>query len=613
MKINLIFLLIIIHSITFFSQSDDLHSRYLLAKSYLDGGEADKAAGILKELYTQQPENVQFFESYHKALVELKRYDEAISLIEKKLESTPDNVALIAELGSDHYLAGNEDKAFEIWDDAVSKFSTNTSAIRIIANTAIERRAFDKAIEILEAGKKITDNPVYFSFDIANLYSVTFRFTEAAEEYCSILEKNENQIQIVESRILSYINKPGALESTIEVFSEYDNTNNLSFLIILARLYIEAGDYNKALNIYLRIDELRNGNGTDLLNFASFLFNEKHYAFAVDAYRNFIERYPESLYTPEAKIGELKSYEEQFYLDNRRNSELWKDFPGVTKYNSDELNSIINRYEIIITDYPDTEVAAESYLRLGKIYAYILNNNEKAAYYFRQAISCCNGTDFAVQARKELGLIAIRNGNIENAEQIFTDLYSNSLSADSKYYYAFRLAEINFFGGKFDKSKEYLDFILQNLKTNAANDAIELSLLLNTAMNDSSKLVKFAEAELLLAGKKFEEAIKIYNSVQEGNPGILLKNIAEFRQAQVLTSLNRFDEAIVILDSIAAQGEKNIYADKALYLKAKIYQYGLNDLPNALKSYEQLLEKFPGSLYLEKSRAAILDIRNKMS
>ena len=60
------------------------------------------------------------------------------------------------------------------------------------------------------------------------------------------------------------------------------------------------------------------------------------------------------------------------------------------------------------------------------------------------------------------------------------------------------------------------------------------------------------------------------------------------------------------------EGEKNIYADKALYLLGNIYQYGVGDSTKAVEIYEKLLAKFPASIYLDEARNEIIKLREKV-
>ena len=94
-----------------------------------------------------------------------------------------------------------------------------------------------------------------------------------------------------------------------------------------------------------------------------------------------------------------------------------------------------------------------------------------------------------------------------------------------------------------------------------------------------------------------------------GSEAILLYS----SEAEVELAMNNLDKSIELLGKITEEAEKNIYADKALYLLGKIYHYGNKDYSKAIESYELLLAKFPNSLYQDDSRNAIIELRNKLS
>ena len=145
----------------------------------------------------------------------------------------------------------------------------------------------------------------------------------------------------------------------------------------------------------------------------------------------------------------------------------------------------------------------------------------------------------------------------------------------------------------------------KNLSDNNANDAIELSVIINTTKNDSLSLLQFAKAELLVQRGKFEEAKDIYSKLS-GNQNLLtLKDLSSFRDAEMLIALNKLPEAVTQLKEISDQKEKNIYSDRALFMLGKVYQFGIKDYANAQESYENLLANFPNSLYLDDARENI--------
>jgi len=214
MKFKLSVIFLILFSAAIFPQSDDLYNRFRLAQSYEQAGDILKAKSILEEIYNQEPANYQFFEALSRVYIRLKEFEKAISITEKRLKITPEDINLQGNLGSIFYQKGDEQKAFETWDNAI-KLNSNIS-YRIISNYAIENRAYEKAVEILQKGKEISPDKTSYLFDLGNLYSVLMKYKEAAEEYVSLVEISENQLAAVQGRLIAYVNKPEAYKITVE-------------------------------------------------------------------------------------------------------------------------------------------------------------------------------------------------------------------------------------------------------------------------------------------------------------------------------------------------------------------------------------------------------------
>src|SRR5690606_36117751 len=113
--------------------------------------------------------------------------------------------------------------------------------------------------------------------------------------------------------------------------------------------------------------------------------------------------------------------------------------------------------------------------------------------------------------------------------------------------------------------------------------------------------------------KKFEEAKTKYRQIEQNPKGFMLVHLSKIREAEMILAQDSLETSIVLLSKIADEKEKNIYADKALYLLGKVYQFGMNNPAKAVEIYESLLAKFPNSLYLDDARDAILHLRNKLS
>jgi predicted negative regulator of RcsB-dependent stress response len=177
----------------------------------------------------------------------------------------------------------------------------------------------------------------------------------------------------------------------------------------------------------------------------------------------------------------------------------------------------------------------------------------------------------------------------------------------------YSLARIYFFQTDLVKAKQMIEDVLKDLKDNSANDAIQLSIIMNPRMNDSSNLVQFSQAEFLAEQNKFEEAAGKYRAISENPEAFILKDFSRIREAEMELAMDNFDKSISLLTGISGESIQNIYADKALYLVGKIYQFGINNATKAVEIYEQLLAKFPNSLYLDEAREEIKKLRSKLS
>lgn len=611
---KLLTFLMLVSAVSFAQNQISINSRFMLAQSYVQAGEYEKSKSILEDLYEKSPDNYQIFEALNSTYQNLKEYDSSIKLINNKISESPDNINYYGMLGQTYYMMGNDKKAYSVWDDALNKLPQSPINYRTIANYAIDRRAFEKAIEYLKKGKELSEKDKSFSLDLGSLYSLTMQFTDAAEEYCSILKEDPNSLRLVQTRILSYINKPDALSKTIKVVEGYNDYYNMSFAYLLARLYIEQKSFEKAFGVYQEIDEKQNKQGIDLYNFANLAYQDSAYDISAQAFNSIINKYPNSPYVSSARLGYAKTFEAKLNKDLEKEEPFWKPYFTFIPKNKEEINKVISAYEDIVKTYPGSDVEAEALYRMGEIQFKVLNDLETAKSYFNRIINNIPASKFIFDAYQELGKISIKEGDFKEAENNLNKvLYSGITPVDEKNSASYNLSRVYFYEGNFDKAGEVLSGLLSDLKDNSANDALELSLILNTAKYDSSNLKIFSSAELLANQDKFEKAAEKYGIIAQNPQAFTLNNIAQFRYAEMLLAMNKLDSAMTQFEKISDEGNQNIYADNALFLLGKIYEYGFNDAQKAVDIYEKLLAKFPNSLYLDDARAEIIKLKDKVS
>ena len=608
-----IILLIIIATPMFFVKGQVRNDqKYALAQSYEQAGDFDSATKLYEELYLSDPSNSQLINALYRVYLQKKNYAAAVNVLEERIDQVPDDISAYGMLGSAYYLMGNEQKAFETWDKPFQLEKVNPLYYRIIGEYEIERRAFEKAIELYEKGKEASDDKILYAYDLLQLYSITMQFEKMAQECCFIISTDPSQLQTVQQRILENINRPGALDATLKTIEDCTDKNIIGFSYLLARLYIEKKSFDKAYETYLYIDEKQLSKGRDLYQFGQQMFAEKEYKLASEVFEKIADNYPDSPIISQAKLGYARSLEAFLLEDYKKTLPLWKPYFPLKKFQSEDTEKVLNAFSVVTNLYRHSEPAYESILRTANIKFYLLKDYEDARRLLNIIINEAPLSKNSGEAYLELGNIALIEGNLDESEKDYSAVLDlKNAGTDEKNEAVYKLAKVNLYQGKFDEARKKISKVLNDLKDNSANDALELSLLLNPDMSDSSNLMIFAQAEFLVEQKKFDEAANDYKKLAENQQAFVLKAISGIRYSEMMIAVDNYPEAVSVLEGISSEGEKNIYADKALYLLGKIHQFGIKNYGKAQEFYQKLLADYPKSIYNDDARAQLLLLQNK--
>ena len=177
--------------------------------------------------------------------------------------------------------------------------------------------------------------------------------------------------------------------------------------------------------------------------------------------------------------------------------------------------------------YPHSEPANEAIFRIGNLKHNWLNDFEGAKDNLNKLIKDAPNSKFAFKSYEELGDIYIQEGNLDKSREMFQKIIQNNYIPDEEKNYArYKEAKISFYQGNYAIGRELLNNIIRNYKDNNSNNALELALLLNTMVNDSSNLVIFADAELLSEQKKFNQAREKYLIISQNPQAFVLRSLA---------------------------------------------------------------------------------------
>jgi len=608
-----LFLLLILWFPSIFSQPGDLNNKFLLARSYEQAGDLKKACEIYEDVYAKQPDNLQFFSSLNNIYVLLKNYDGSVKLLKSRIEKTPADVSLYGLLGVTYFLSGSEREAEQVWENAASKFN-NDAFLRTLAGYALNVRAFDIAIKMFQKAKISTTNQVFYAFELANLYSITMQYKNAAEELAFVVIRDPAQIFNVESRIYPYLSKPDALNSFISVFEKNNPEQNMNFAHLLGILYTEAKQYDDAFNTYKLLDEVQKQQGNELLNFAQRVQNSGDINTALKVYDYLLANYTSSPMVSSIKLSYAKTLEASLESNFLANNDLWKPVYRIQSLDQPGYLRLIESYMEIINLYPNSESAIEAILRIALIYDKRLKMYPEAEKNYSMITKNYPMSRFYLDAVLNHGILAIKKGDINDAETLFDNTFLITNNSNPNFYQIkYYRALCYFYKSDIISARTILDSLSKKINDNIANDALELLMIFNSSLNDSINLLRLADIEFRIFMEDFDNALNGLLEISNSTPSFLLRDYVNFRIAELLTANDDYNKAVQTLQLTLENNPENIYSDKILFFMSEIFEYGLKDYSKATSSLEKLLMNYPDSIYSEKCREKILQLKRKTS
>ena len=588
-------------------QIQNLENRFQLAQSYEQAGQLNKAEAIYRELSQLQSWNAIYTEALNRVLVSQKKYSESIELLENKIKLQPADINLYGLLGSTYFIMDQSQKAFDVWERGVAINPASIVGYRIITNYALTNRAFEKAIDFLQRGRKYSDDPSIFSLDLANIYAVNMKFKEAAAEFCSLIAAHPEQVQVVKARMNSYLKGHGAVEQTIEAIKDFvDSKPMLQLYELLTFVYQSGGNYKDAFENVIKTEEIFNGNGSYIFIFAQDAYRNRQFEWAASSYDYILKNYKNSPYITTAKIGYARTLEAALDQKFLTQNKTWKPIYTQRIFFPEEYKKIINTYENFTSEFPDNASRVEALFRIAEIYRNRLFDYNRADSTYNLVSIISPLSNYYIQSNISRGKIAVARGDLRNAKLFFESAAkSNGIDPNDLAGINFYLARIEFWKGNFTASLTLLNEVTINLSTDFANDALELTALINSAKKDSLNLLIYSHADMLLVQNKVKEAVVEFKTLSDNHNLFVINDFAKNKLAELFIAEEDFSDAVKLLETSIGGENSGIFAEKSLFLLAKCYQYGTKDLLKAAETYQKLLEIFPNSLYFDRAREAL--------
>ena len=583
--------------------------RFRLADAYFRAGQFDRAITLLEDLYAAEPQTYAFYEKLKQAYENVKRYDDAIRLVEARMAGTS-NPVLLAEKASLLYLKGDEEAASRTWDEALATGPESAGVYRAVYQSMVQQRLFGEAADVLQRGREALDDERLFGRDLAYLYSLTGEHERAMEEYLALLDEDERQLSFVQNRLARFTEGGGdVLEESVRATERAVRRRplNRAYRELLAWLHLEGEDYRAAYDVYRAVDRLEKEEGRVLFGFAQLAADADAYAVALDAYDEILRRYPDSPAAPEALYGLAKMHER------------WGEGAGETALSpagdrvpAPHYEQALATYRQFLQTYPTHPYYPDVLRSIGRLQLDVFLQLGQAESTLREVVSRYARSPAAERAAYDLGRIALLRGDLDAARLAFSRLEEELRLGELAEQARYELALLHFYRGEFEAALSLARALNENTSTDIANDAIELKVLIaeNRGPDSlSAPLGRYARARLLLRQQRPQAALDTLDVLLDQSGAHALADDVRFLRADALRRSRQTEAALAAFQEFPLIHPQSYLADQTLFLAAEIQEEELNDADAAITTYTQLLTDYPGSLFAQEARARIRRLR----
>jgi tetratricopeptide (TPR) repeat protein len=574
-----------------------------LAIQYLEQKEFEKANVYLDLLYDGAPDR--WYSDYYRSLLNTKSYDVAEKIVKKHIRGHRHDVYLYVHLGHVYSLKGEEKKAEDAYDKALKELVPMQPYLQQLSQVFLEYKMYERALAVYEKARKANGSYPFY-YERAEIFKAKGDLTAMIGEYLDALEYRESDLPTVQSQLqnnLGYDDKDGGMKNPAlkqelqkRIVKSPGKVVLVEFLIFIQK---QQRDFEGAFVQSRALDKRLKEEGQRIYELAKLCVDNQQWATARRCYEYLLDKGPNSVYFDIATIEGLNVD----YLALTQSSQ-----PA-----AGELAALESKLIAAYNKYRNLTLSHQLLKNLVNLQAYYLLKSNEAISLLEEFISQ-PALDIHVRAdfKLLLGDLYLVHGAIWDASLLYSqvekDFKYETIGQDAK----FRNARLSYYAGDFTWAKTQCDVLKGATSKLIANDALDLSLMITDAIGvdtNAAPLAMFASAELLVIQHRYNEAIARMDSINLVFPSHTLGDDINYKKADIFISLGRFAEAEAMYKSILEYYPLELYGDDAQFKLAALYENNLNDKEKAGRAYEDVLVKYPGSIYTVEARKRFRQLR----
>ncbi len=572
-----------------------------VADEYFSREEWAKAGDYYKKL-AKSNENIPFiFKNYNQCLEKLKQTSEQEKFLKKAVKKFPGTFAYPIELAKFYKRLPKPEDEKETLEDLAQLVEGNPIQTESAAKNAIAAGYEEWAISLFERSrKKLKDNQLY-RLELAALYKTKGSSNEMFSELVAYLTQGDNDISIVQNLLSQYITSKKDYTALDRILIEKAQTDplNPNWSQLLYWSALQQQDYEGAFQQAKALDLQFNAPGSKCMELAALTAKNGMSDLAI----RILE------YVTKTYSNKPVYFDAQIQLIQFREEKIKSTYP----VSDNDIRALISEYRNLQqrTVFPQQKLDAKKSMAL--LYGTFLHKTDTAITLIEEILrDPYASADFKDRCKLDLGDFYLIKGEPWESTLIYSQVEKSQKEATLGHEAKLRNARLSYFRNEFELAKEHLDVLKLATSREIANDAMDLSLLIDDNLNydsNASALKDYARIELMLFLNKDQESLAALDSMSTKFKNSPMEEEVLWLRAKIFKKQLRWTQAAELYERITKIAPDGLYADDALFQLGVLYEGPLADKNKAMDAFQNLIKTYPGSIFVVEARKKFRELR----